>query len=113
MKQSTNWIAFPLYSLQEKKLVIGARLERLQSNIFFPRFFPLSLFTFFMATPVAYGVGVESELQLVSNASDTATLYPGHICDSHQRLLATAGVLNPLSEARGQTRILMEIMSSS
>ena len=50
--------------------------------------------------------GVESELQLLAYTTATATLDMSHICDldhsSQQRW-----ILNPLSEARDPTHILM------
>ena len=53
-------------------------------------------------------IGVELELQLPATATvtATATLDPSHICDLHhssQKLW----ILNPLSEARDQTHILV------
>ena len=46
----------------------------------------LSLFLLFRATPTAYGgpsLGVESELQLLAYATDTATPDPSHIYNLH------------------------------
>ena len=51
-------------------------------------------------------LGVESELQLPAYTTATATLDPSHICDLH-RSSQQRWILNPLSEARDQTRILM------
>ena len=48
-------------------------------------------------------LGAESELQLQTYAIATATGNPSHICNSQQHR-----ILNPLSEARGQTCILMD-----
>ena len=47
------------------------------------------------------GPGVELELQLQAYTTATATQDPCRICDLRQNL-------NPLSEGRDQTRILME-----
>ena len=51
------------------------------------------------------GPGVESELQLQTYA--TATLDPSHICDLYHSLLQCQ-ILNPLSEARDQTCVLLD-----
>ena len=52
-------------------------------------------------------LGVKLELQLPAYTTATAMWDPSHICDlyhsSRQR-----GILNPLSQARDQTRILMD-----
>ena len=46
---------------------------------------------------------VESELLLLAHTTATATWDPNHVCDLHH-----SWILNPLSEARDQTRILMD-----
>ena len=51
------------------------------------------------------GPGVESELQLLTYT--TATLDPSCICNLH-RSLWQHRILNPLSEARDRTHILMD-----
>ena len=64
-------------------------------------------FYFFRATPMAYGssqVGVESELQLLATATAIATWDPSCICDHSTQQYR---ILNPLSEARNGTHILM------
>ena len=74
----------------------------------------LSLYSFFLseclsiclfrATPVAYGssqLGAELELQLPSYTTATAMPDPSHN-------LQQCWILNPLSKARDQTRILMD-----
>ena len=73
------------------------------------------LFIFFMTACAAYGSsrrGVESELQLLAYTTATATLNLSHIfklCHS----LWQPWILNPLSEARDRTCILMEAVSGS
>ena len=78
-----------------------------------PRDTPLFFFFFGLcrAAPVAYGrpprLRVESELQPPTYTTATATQDPSRVCDpphsSRQRR-----ILNPLSQAREQTRILMD-----
>ena len=50
--------------------------------------------------------GVELELQLLGYATATATPDPSHVCDLHHSSQLRQ-ILNPLSEARDQTRNLM------
>ena len=69
-------------------------------------------FYFFLlvAAPAAYGTsraGVKSELQLWAYATATATPEPSRICGWHHSLWEHC-ILNPLSKARDQTRILMD-----
>ena len=52
-------------------------------------------------------LGVESELQLPAYTTVTATPDPGGTCDLH-RSSRQCHILNLLSEARDQTRILMD-----
>ena len=66
----------------------------------------------FRAAPVAYGgswLGVELELQLPAYTTTTAAAIMGasHICDLH-RSSWQRRILNPLSEARGQTCVLRD-----
>ena len=51
-------------------------------------------------------LGVESELQLAAYTTATATCDPSHICDLHH-CSRQRRILNPLSEARDRTCILM------
>ena len=51
-------------------------------------------------------LGVESELQLLAYTIATETPDPSRVCDLH-RSSRQRQILNPLSEARDQTRILM------
>ena len=53
-------------------------------------------------------LGVESELQLPDYVTATATPDPSHICNLHYSS-QQCHILNPLSKARDQTRILMDI----
>ena len=69
-----------------------------------------SFFLLFRAVPVAYevpGLGVKFELQLPAYATATAMQGLGRICDLHYSSWKFP-ILNPLSEARNQTRILMD-----
>ena len=52
-------------------------------------------------------LGVKSELQLLSNVTATATPDLSHVCDLHCNL-QQHWILNPLSRAMDQTRILMD-----
>ena len=52
-------------------------------------------------------LGVESELQLPACATATAMPDLSHVCDLHHSS-QQCQILNPLSEARGGTRILMD-----
>ena len=75
------------------------------------------IFLFFLSWPHLWQVevprlGVRSELQLLPYATATAALDPscmGSLCCS----LRQCQVLNPLSEARNRTHILMETMLGS
>ena len=55
-------------------------------------------------------LGVKLELQLPAYPTPTATLDPSCICDLYHSSWQSQ-ILNPLSEARDPTRILMEITS--
>ena len=65
----------------------------------------------FRATPVWHmdvpGLGVKSELQLPACATATAAPDPSHVCDLHPSSWQCR-FLNPLSEARDRTHILMD-----
>ena len=52
-------------------------------------------------------LGVESRLQLPAYATAIATPEPSHVYDLH-RSLQQQQILNPLSEARDGTRVLMD-----
>ena len=52
-------------------------------------------------------LGVQSEQQLSSYATATPLLDPRYICDLHCSLQQYQ-ILNPLSEARDETHILMD-----
>ena len=52
-------------------------------------------------------LGVESELQLPAYATATATPDPSYVCNLH-RSSGQCRILNPLSEDREQTLILMD-----
>ena len=56
-------------------------------------------------------LGVESELQVLANATATATATamqdPCHICKLHHSS-RQCWIVNPLSEARDQTLVLMD-----
>ena len=55
-------------------------------------------------------LGVESELQLPAYARTTATPDPSHACNLHHSSQQW-GILNPLSEARDRTCILMDAVT--
>ena len=64
----------------------------------------------FRATLIAYGsswLGVDLELQLPAYTTVTATWDLGHISDLH-RSSQQGQILNPLSEAKDQTCVLMD-----
>ena len=71
----------------------------------------LAIFFFFLGPCLWYmkvpRLGVETELQMLAYTTATATLDPSHICDLHHSSRQHR-VLNPLSEARDQTLILMD-----
>ena len=52
-------------------------------------------------------LGVESELQMLAYATATATGNPSHICNPYHTS-RWRQILNPVSEARDQTHILMD-----
>ena len=52
-------------------------------------------------------LGVKSELQLLAYATATATRDLSHICDQHHSS-RQRWILNPLSEAKDRTCILMD-----
>ena len=52
-------------------------------------------------------LGVESELQLPASTTAIAVPDPSHICDLHHSSWQRR-ILNPLSEAKDRTRILMD-----
>ena len=58
------------------------------------------------------GPGVKLELQRLAYVTATATPDPRRICSLH-RSLQQCWILNPMSKARDQTRILMETMLGS
>ena len=74
------------------------------------RFF-FFFFFFFLDPPLRHmetpTLGVESELQLPTYTTATATLDPSHICDLY-RSPQQCCLLNALSEARDQTLILTD-----
>ena len=56
-------------------------------------------------------LGIESELQLLAYTTATATLDLSHIHDLHH-ILQQHQILNPLSEAKVWTHILMDTVLS-
>ena len=90
-----------LYILQ--KVLHFSHRESLLLFFFFWSF--LGLLPWYMEVP---RLGVQSELQLPAYPTATETRDPGHVCDppysSQQRR-----ILNPLSKARDQTCVLMDI----
>ena len=74
--------------------------------------FYMSFFFFFFLGPYLWHMevprlGGESELQLSAYTINTAMRDPGHICDLHQSS-RQCRILNPMSEARDRSRILMD-----
>ena len=70
----------------------------------------LQLFFLFLfrAAPTVYGCSqARRRIQLLAYTRATATGGPSHICDPHHSSQQYQ-ILNPLSEARGQTHILMD-----
>ena len=57
--------------------------------------------------PVFFHIGVESELQLQAYTTVTATLDLNQVCDLHHSSLQH-WILNPLSEARDRTCVLID-----
>ena len=57
-------------------------------------------------------LGVEPEVQLLAFATATAAPDPSRICD-RCHILRQCQTLNPLSEAKDQTRILTDTMMGS
>ena len=53
-------------------------------------------------------LGGQSEMQLLAYGTATATQDPGHVCELCRRLRQRQNH-NPLSKARDQTRILMDV----
>ena len=53
-------------------------------------------------------LGIESELQVPAYSTATATPDPSHLCDLHHSS-QQCQVLNPLSEAGDQTRVLTDL----
>ena len=69
-------------------------------------FFPPFLGLYLQHTEVPR-LGVESKLQLLAYATATATWDPSRICDLHHNS-RQCQILNPLSEVRDQTHILVD-----
>ena len=68
--------------------------------------FFFSIFCLFRATPTACGGSQARELQLLAYATTTARQDPSRVCDPHHSSQQRR-ILNPLSEARDQTRNVM------
>ena len=77
--------------------------KKIQSSVFFCFFFSLGPHLQHVQVP---RLGVKLELQLLTTATATATQDPSRICDLHHGSRQWQ-ILNPLSEARDQTHILM------
>ena len=75
----------------------------------------MNFFFFFFFKDYTHGIwhmevlrlGVEWELQLLAYATVSATQDPSRICDLHHSSRQHQ-ILNPLSEARDGTRVLMD-----
>ena len=74
------------------------------------------LFFFFLGLHLQHmelpRLGVKLELQLLASTTATAARDLGHICDLLHGL-QQCQILNPLSKARDQIRILVDTMSGS
>ena len=94
--------------------VASAKASKLQIWVF------CFCFLLFRAVPRAYEssqarnlrLGVKAELQLPAYTTATATLDPSLVHDPHHRL-RQCRIINPLSKARDQTHILMDISQVS
>ena len=71
------------------------------------QFYFILFYCLFRAAFEVSRLGVELELQLSSHATATAIQDPSRVCDLHHSLWQH-WILNPLSEARDRTRILMD-----
>ena len=73
-------------------------------------FFSFSFLRLHLQHMGASSIEVKSELHLLvySTARATATLAPSKVCDLH-RSSRQCRILNPLSKARDQTRILLDV----
>ena len=76
---------------------------------FFFLFFFLGLHVQHMEVP---RIGVKSELQLLACNTATAAMDLSYICDLHHSSRQRQ-ILNPMSDARYQTHILIDTMSGS
>ena len=91
------------FAFQLRKLSIGYSLT-FYFNLF-SFFFFLGLHPWHMEVP---RLGVKLELQLPAYATATVTWDPSHFCNLHHSS-RQRWILNPLSEARDRTHILMDI----
>ena len=77
---------------------------------FIPQMFVCLFVVCFLGPPPRHmevsRLGVKSEVQLPAYAAATATQVPSHICNLHHSSRQSQ-MLNPLSEARDRTHILM------
>ena len=84
-------------------MIFGCLLSKAKSGSDFLLFFFSGLHPRHMEVP---SLGVQSELQLLTYATATATQDPSHVCNLHHSSQQHQ-VLNPLSEARDQPLNLM------
>ena len=85
-------------------------VPRMILGTFWALIFVSFCFCLFRAASLAYEVprlGAESELQLLAYITATATQDPSCVCDLHHSP-RQCWILNPLSEARDHTCILMD-----
>ena len=76
------------------------------------KLFPLFLFLFVFLGPHLQNMevpmlGIKSKLQLPAYATASATRDTSHVCNLHHSSWQY-WILNPLNEARDQTRVLMD-----
>ena len=94
-------------------LLLDSLETLMSSNVEFLDLYKYSFFFFFFrATPTTYGSsqarGAASELQLPAYTTVTATWDLIHVCNLHHSS-GQRKILNPLSEARDQTRVVMDM----
>ena len=96
------------FNKQHKKCIIKILLSSLakREDLFASGILFTYLFIF-RVTPEAYG-GSEARGQIRASAAGLATQDPSRICDLHHSS-QQCWILNPLSEARDQIHLLMDI----
>ena len=101
--KTMGWFKVTLES--QKKILSNHNISR--SHQRFQHFFFFCLFRGHLWHMEVPRLGVESELQLPAYATATATQDPSHICNLYHSSQQHQ-ILNPLSEARYRTHILVD-----